>query len=446
MSVADRLGTGSSFSEARRTRSARGRAKAVTQGDVPAYELVRLRLDEVSPTPLNPRRNFGSDEDKTRFGEELRTVQLAACVAVSRSAYLALWPTHEDRIGSAAHVLVNGERRFRSAVHVGLDSLDFVVRDDLASSREGFINHLLQENLEREDFDVIERARGVQALVTVCAEKAERGAKARAAERLGKDRSWVTNQLTLLDLPMEIQAMLSSGELPERDGRFLARHCRENPGMEAAALLDYLKEMKAVAARKRAEELEILQAARAASGSPAEASSLSADSKAVPSEATLEVVKPLQSQSSLSADNESDSSEDSSEVSSEATSEGTLLSADSKAVPSEATLEVVKPLQSQSSLSADNESDSSEDSSEVSSDATSEDTLLSADNTIGQTASASASKAVLGQQGTGKAEPGSIVLGEPRQIAEELVRRLTSERLIELTELLKEHVGAGATA
>lgn len=41
MSVADKLGTGSSFSKAPRGRSARGRAKAVTQGDVPAYELVR---------------------------------------------------------------------------------------------------------------------------------------------------------------------------------------------------------------------------------------------------------------------------------------------------------------------------------------------------------------------------------------------------------------------
>ncbi|MFF3312993.1 ParB/RepB/Spo0J family partition protein [Streptomyces sp. NPDC002952] len=420
MSVADRLGTGSSFSEARRTRSARGRAKAVTQGDVPAYELVRLRLDEVSPTPLNPRRNFGSDEDKTRFGEELRTVQLAACVAVSRGAYLALWPTHEDRIGAAAHVLVNGERRFRSAVHVGLEALDFVVRDDLASSREAFINHLLQENLEREDFDVIERARGVQALVTVCAEKAERGAKARAAERLGKDRSWVTNQLTLLDLPMEIQAMLSSGELPERDGRFLARHCKENPGMDAAALLDYLKEMKAVAARKRAEELEILQAARSTEGSTAEAGLLSADNKPTPPEVTPGTAKPLESPSSLSADNESDASENSSEASSEATSEEGLLSADNKLTLPEAISETAEPVKSPSSLSADNKK--------------------------GQTASPLGSHAVPGQQGAKKAEPASIALGEPRQIAEDLARRLTPEQLVELTELLMDRVGAEATA
>ncbi|MEV5646295.1 plasmid partitioning protein [Streptomyces flaveolus] len=262
MSVADRLGTGSSFSGTRRSRSARGRAKAVTQGDVPVYELVRLRLSEVSPTPLNPRRNFGTDEDKTRFGEELRQAQLAACVAVTRAAYLALWPEHEDHIGDAEHVLVNGERRFHSAVHVGLEALDFVVRDDLAASREEFINHLLKENLEREDFDVIERARGVEQLVTVCAEAGERGARSRAAEQLGKDRSWVTNQLVLLDLPEELQAMLSAGSLPERDGRTLARYAKENPELEAAALLDHLRAAKEAAAVAKAQERLRLQALR----------------------------------------------------------------------------------------------------------------------------------------------------------------------------------------
>ncbi|MER6734638.1 ParB/RepB/Spo0J family partition protein [Streptomyces puniciscabiei] len=262
-SIADKLGTGSSFGQARRERSARGRAKAITEGEIPAYELVRLRLDEVSSTPLNPRRNFGTDEEMTRFGEELRQAQLAACVAVTRAAYLALWPDHEERIGSALHVLVNGERRFRSAVHVGLDSLDFVIRDDLASSREQFIKHLLEENLSREDFDVIERARGVEQLVSVCAEENERGARARAAEQLGRDRSWVTNQLVLLSLPVEIQTMLSAGTMSERDGRALARHLKDNPGLDAADLLAYHQETKDAAAQAKALEKEAVAAARA---------------------------------------------------------------------------------------------------------------------------------------------------------------------------------------
>ncbi|MBQ0855656.1 ParB/RepB/Spo0J family partition protein (plasmid) [Streptomyces sp. BH-SS-21] len=279
MSVADKLGTGSSFGQVPRGRSARGRAKAVAQGDVPTYELVRLHLDEVSPTPLNPRRNFGTDEDKTRFGEELRQAQLAACVAVTRDAYLALWPEQAERIGPVQHVLVNGERRFRSAVHVGLDALDFVVRDDLASSREQFINHLLKENLDREDFDVIERARGVQQLVDVCAEQSGRGARSRAAEQLGKDRSWVTNQLSLLELPEELQAMLSVGTLPERDGRSLARHLKDNPDADAAVLLDHLKQVKESAAQARRQEKAVLEAAPDTPPAPRETSLLSADNK-----------------------------------------------------------------------------------------------------------------------------------------------------------------------
>ncbi|MDP5317381.1 ParB/RepB/Spo0J family partition protein [Streptomyces poriferorum] len=262
MSVADRLGTGSSFGGVPRGRSARGRAKAIVQGDVPSYELRRLPLEEVAPTPLNPRRNFGSEEDLTRFGEELRIAQLAACVAVSRSAYLRLWPEHEAQIGDSAYVLVNGERRFRSAVHVALDALDFVVRDELATSREEFVDHLLKENLEREDFDVVERARGVLELVRVCSEESEKGARTRAAKRLGRDRSWVTNQLALLELPAELQTMLSSGSLPERDGRLLARRMKEEPGLDGAGLLAHLKETREQEIRVREEEKLLLQRAR----------------------------------------------------------------------------------------------------------------------------------------------------------------------------------------
>ncbi|SFO07024.1 chromosome partitioning protein, ParB family [Streptomyces sp. cf124] len=305
MSVADKLGTGSSFSQAPRGRSARGRAKAVTQGDVPAYELLRLRLDEVSPTPLNPRRNFGTDEDKTRFGEELRQAQLAACVAVTRDAYLALWPDHEDRIGTAKHVLVNGERRYHSGVHVGLDALDFVVRDDLAVTREEFINHLLKENLEREDFDVIERARGVNELVQICAEQSERGSRTRAAQRLGKDRSWVTNQLALLELPEELQAMLSAGTLPERDGRSLARHLKDNPGLDAAALLDHLQLTKAAAAEAKEQERAVLEAAKGRPSAPAGTGLLSADNK--PAEPKEVSAQPEHTPGLLSADNNTSS-------------------------------------------------------------------------------------------------------------------------------------------
>ncbi|MFK0112551.1 ParB/RepB/Spo0J family partition protein [Streptomyces sp. NPDC091217] len=337
MSKADQLGTGRSFGQVGgRGRSARGRAKAVTQGDLPTYELVRLHLEEVSPTPLNPRRNFGTEAELTRFGEELRQAQLAACVAVTRGAYLALWPDHEDRIGSAKHVLVNGERRYRSANQVGLDALDFVVRDDLASSREQFINHLLKENLEREDFDVIERARGVQQLVDVCAEESERGARARAAEQLGKDRSWVTNQLALLELPEELQAMLSAGSLAERDGRLLARHLKDTPELDAAALLEHLEQSKAQAAAAKEQDRAALEAARKASANITAAPLLSADNNGINSDDDEAETK--QPTALLSADNKQ--SEQASVASAGKTS-ADLLSADNK--PSGQTNVELKP-------------------------------------------------------------------------------------------------------
>jgi ParB family chromosome partitioning protein len=139
-----------------------------------------------------------------------------------------------------------------------------------ATSREAFINHLLKENLEREDFDVIERARGVEQLVTVCEEAGQRGARTRAAEQLGKDRSWVTNQLILLELPAELQAMLSAGSLAERDGRTLARYAKENPGLEAPSLLDHLKAEKEAEALAKAEDRRKLQALRSADNKPAD--------------------------------------------------------------------------------------------------------------------------------------------------------------------------------
>lgn len=217
-----------------------------------AYALRKVRLTAIAPTPLNPRRTFGTPEERTALGESMRKAQLAPCVAMSRHAYTTLWPEHTDAVGAAEYVLINGERRYRSALHVGLATLDLAIRDELATSREDLVNHVLAENLEREDFDVMERARGVRQLVAICAEQGALGAQSRAAVRLGHNRSWVTNQLALLRLPAEIQDMLSSGELPEREGRRLARHHKQHPELSAGDLLTYWRETRGRQTRERA--------------------------------------------------------------------------------------------------------------------------------------------------------------------------------------------------
>ncbi|WP_420082615.1 ParB/RepB/Spo0J family partition protein (plasmid) [Streptomyces sp. JL4002] len=270
MSKADKLGGGTSFQRASAIQvgpalSDRGRAKAVAEGRIPSYAIVKIPLAEVSPTPLNPRRNFGSAEEQAHFGEELRQAQQAACVVVTRTAYLSLWPDHAAQIGDAEYVLVNGERRFRSAKRAELLTLDFVIRDEFADSREEFLNRLLKENLDRADFDLVERATGVQQLVDVCAEQSGwHGAQARAAEQLGKSRAWITNQLALLTLPEEIRASVSSGEVSGRDAVWMSRRLKDSPtALSGEELSQLLAVRKAQETEAKAQKNAILQSAAA---------------------------------------------------------------------------------------------------------------------------------------------------------------------------------------
>ncbi|MFH8993108.1 ParB/RepB/Spo0J family partition protein [Streptomyces sp. NPDC017940] len=219
--VADQLGTGASFGRARGGVSARRQAVAATTGapttGAPDSRLRALPLEQLVATRFNPRRNFGSDQDLREFGLRLGKKQLQPAVAVTREAYLALWPGEADNCGTAHYVLANGERRFRGSRAAGLPTLDVVVDDDIAKSRADFLDAVFSENDDREDLDPIERALGIQTMVE------ELGGKAKVAEYYDKSAGWVTQQMYLLDLAPELQALVSSGELPVRETRPLVK-------------------------------------------------------------------------------------------------------------------------------------------------------------------------------------------------------------------------------
>jgi ParB family chromosome partitioning protein len=111
----------------------------------------------------------------------------------------------------------------------------------------------------------------------------------------------VTNQLVLLELPAELQSMLSAGSLAERDGRLLARHLKDNPGLDAAALLDHLEQTKTAAAMLKQQEKEALALVRGAQPENAAGTLLSADNNGTKSES--DPAQTGQQPSSLSADN-----------------------------------------------------------------------------------------------------------------------------------------------
>ena len=178
--------------------------------------LERLRPSRVSATPLNSRTNFGSSEELAELGESMRVRQLQPVVVVGRADYLRLWPEHEESIGPADYVLVNGERRWRAAVQVSLPTIDVIIRPQLADSRPAFLDAIFTENIDRKNLDPIEEARAVEEMVTEC------GSAAKAAERFRRHESWVSQRRALLKLTTELQDRVRSGELPVRIARSIA--------------------------------------------------------------------------------------------------------------------------------------------------------------------------------------------------------------------------------
>jgi len=120
--------------------------------------------------------------------------------------------------------LVVGERRWRAAQHLGLPTVPAVVRD---VPDEQMLELALIENIQREDLNPIEKAKGFSRLL-----REYNLTQADAAERVGMDRSSVANFIRLLDLSTELQGYVSRGTLSMSHARALLG-CRSHSEQRA---------------------------------------------------------------------------------------------------------------------------------------------------------------------------------------------------------------------
>lgn len=178
--------------------------------------LLSLPLDKVVPTRFNPRRRFGTEDELRDFGEKLKREQLQPAVVVSRAAYLKLWPEEAEAVADASYVIANGERRYRASLLVGRARLEVVQREDVAASRAAFLDAVQSENNDRENLDPIERALGIDIMVT------QLGGANQVAVYYGKTDGWVSQQRKLLKLTPELQDLVASREIPVRVARDIA--------------------------------------------------------------------------------------------------------------------------------------------------------------------------------------------------------------------------------
>ena len=175
-------------------------AKQETVSVQEAADAVRdLPIYMIDPNPDQPRRTF--DEDALR--------ELAASI-ISVGVIQPIVVCETD----GRYRIIAGERRYRACRMAGLEMIPAIVRN---WDQQRQLEAALIENLQRDDLNAIEEARGVRRLM-------EEGGltQERAAERLGKSRSALANLLRLLTLEDAVQQMVIDGKLSAGHARALA--------------------------------------------------------------------------------------------------------------------------------------------------------------------------------------------------------------------------------
>ena len=163
------------------------------------HQLSYLSLDSIRPSPYQPRQTIDQDE-LAGLAESIRQDGLMQPVVV-----------RPDPPGG--YQLVAGERRWRAAGLAGLATVPAIVRnlDDRQLAEWAVV-----ENLQREDLDAMEQAEAFRRLIDQFGLSHED-----IAQRIGVDRSTISNTLRLLDLQDIPQQAIRQGTLTPGHGRAL---------------------------------------------------------------------------------------------------------------------------------------------------------------------------------------------------------------------------------
>jgi len=159
-----------------------------------------LPIAQIEANPFQPRIEF----DQTALDELATSIRIHGLIQ----------PVTVRRLHDKAYQLISGERRFRASQLAGLTEIPAYVR--LADDQQ-MLEMALIENIQREDLNAVEVAMSYQRLIDECSLTHEN-----LSERVGKQRSTITNYLRLLKLPPEIQRAVKERKLTMGHARALA--------------------------------------------------------------------------------------------------------------------------------------------------------------------------------------------------------------------------------
>ena len=162
-----------------------------------------IPISSIRPNPQQPREHF-DEESLAALAESIREVGVLQPVLV--------------RPGGDGFELIAGERRWRAARRIGLQTIPAIVRtaDDASMLQQAIV-----ENVQREELNPLEEAAAYQQLIEDFSLTHDD-----VALRVGKSRTTITNTLRLLQLPPSIQRHLKERALRMGHAARAARHAR----------------------------------------------------------------------------------------------------------------------------------------------------------------------------------------------------------------------------
>ncbi len=173
-----------------------------------------IKITEIEPNKSQPRKDFDP--------EALR--ELADSVAL----HGVLQPILLRPIFAGGYEIVAGERRWRASRMAGLKKIPAIIKEMDDSE---FMQLALIENLQREDLNAIEEARGFDVLI-----KQHNLTQEEVAKTVGKSRPSVANSLRLMSLPTEIIELIEKNEITAGHGRTLLGFKNKEDMMKAVEL------------------------------------------------------------------------------------------------------------------------------------------------------------------------------------------------------------------
>ncbi|MGN6439182.1 MAG: ParB/RepB/Spo0J family partition protein [Agriterribacter sp.] len=153
---------------------------------------IRVPVEQIEPNPKQPRHDF----DEQALNELAKSIKLHDIIQPLTVAKIA---------GGDKYRIIAGERRWRAAKLAGLKDVPVYTRQ---ANDQQLLELALLENLQRENLNSIEVALSYKRMMEELAYTQEQ-----VAERMGKERSTVTNYIRLLKLPPDIQVAVRTNVL-----------------------------------------------------------------------------------------------------------------------------------------------------------------------------------------------------------------------------------------